>query len=102
MAQIYSSMGVVTGLPENELREKLNVTSLENASFLYLRKDLRDVYSKSANGIESFPSTELIKSSFQRIVDTFIERRGGLYTSVDTMNLSPELKAQWKEQATIP
>lgn len=99
MAQIYSSIGVVTGLPENELREKLNVTSLENASFLYLRKDLRDVYSKSANGIESFPSTELIKSSFQRIVDTFIERRGGLYTSVDTMNLSPEVKAQWKEQA---
>ncbi len=99
MAAIFSSMSRTTGLPEAEVRQLLDLREIDQSGkFGYLRQDIRERSrdrSKAPDG--SIPENE-IRAGYQRIVDTFLAGKEGLWTSVERLGLSPELAARRRSE----
>lgn len=79
-----------TGLPETVIREQVDFGKLEN-SWIYLAQD----FLSGARQLEG----EAIAAAFTEKAAQFAEQKGRLFTSVDTLGLSPALADVWKADA---
>lgn len=112
MNMVYAEISSNTGLPEEDVRAKLDVRDLESASLLYLRQALRDIVrnpdvvpdafpdtvSNPDKEPNAFPTSDRVHKQFQEVAKAFIEGKITLYASLESMELSPALKENWKEQ----
>lgn len=77
-----------TGLSEDAVRQRINLGDLDNR-FTYLSADILD-------GKRPLAGQEM-RDAFTQVAKTFAERKAALYTSVDTLNLPPDLRNSWKD-----
>jgi len=112
MNTVYTRLSQATGLTEDEIRTRLDVRELENASLLFMRDALYervshpdiipdafpDTVSEPDDAPDTFPTSAYVQELFQSAANNFIAGKIGLYTSLDRMDISAGLKDRWKEQ----
>lgn len=100
MAEIYTSLSRATGLPEADVRERLDTREVDaSGKFAYLRQDLRELCLDAAKTPEGGIPTPDIRAGYQRIVSNFVAGKAGLFNSIEELGLSPELAAGWRSEA---
>ena len=100
MAEIYTSLSRATGLPEADVRERLDTREVDaSGKFAYLRQDLRELCLDAAKTPEGGIPTHDIRAGYQRIVSNFVAGKAGLFSSIEELGLSPELAAGWRSEA---
>ena len=77
-----------TGLSEDTVRQRINLGDLDNR-FTYLSVDILD-------GKRPLAGQEM-RDAFTQVAKTFAERKAALYTSVDTLDLPPDIRNSWKD-----
>lgn len=90
LATAVTNLASQTGLPETAIRDQVDFGKLEN-TWTYLGQDLLS----GAKQLEG----EAITAAFQAKAEAFAERKAQLFTSVDTLGLSPTLADAWKTDA---
>ncbi len=91
---VFRSVARATGLPEDQVRNTLNMTSIDD-TLPYIRKDMRD----EANAApDPAVSQAEFRAAFSDRASRFAAQKNALYASIDGLALSPELKADWKRE----
>lgn len=90
LASAVTNLARQTGLPETVIRDQVDFGKLEN-TWTYLGQD----FLSGAKQLEG----EAITAAFQAKAEAFAERKARLFTSVDTLALSPALADAWKTDA---
>lgn len=95
---IYTAMSEATGLPEQTVRDRLNVVTIgRGGKYHYLQQAIHERCGKAETDPASMPSSHEILDGYKRITDTFLGGKTGLFASVDALGLSPELADHWKD-----
>ena len=94
---MYDRMSTVTGLDHDQIRSQLDLSQVnQSGRFAIMRADIYGLCRNPQTTVADMPSTEQIRQQYQTVVDTFVNTKTVLHTSVDGLGLSPELSAKWK------
>jgi len=96
---LYRRMAEATGLPEADVRERLNTAGiLRGNAFHYQRGDWLDILKDQAQSLAVLPSAEEMIQLYEGMAERFVSRKGALYQSVDGLpGLSDDYRAELKE-----
>ena len=96
---LYRRMAEATGLPEADVRERLNTAGiLRGNAFHYQRGDWLDILKDPAQSLAVLPSAEEMIQLYEGMAERFASRKGALYQSVDGLpGLSADYRAELKE-----
>jgi len=96
---LYRRMAEATGLPETDVRERLNTAGiLRGSAFHYQRSDWIDILKDPAQSLAVLPSAEEMIQLYEGMAERFASRKGALYQSVDGLpGLSADYRAELKE-----
>ena len=96
---LYRRMAEATGLPEADVRERLNTAGiLRGSAFNYQRSDWIDILKDPAQLLAALPSAEEMIQLYEGMAERFASRKGALYQSVDGLpGLSADYRAELKE-----
>ncbi len=87
MNHVVAALAENTGLSEASIRAQLDMKKLQN-NF--------NVHRQSITQKNIRPNDEEIRQSFMALADNFIRAKAELYHSIDALNVSAELKDEWK------
>ncbi|WP_458401154.1 hypothetical protein [Mailhella sp.] len=96
---LYRRMAEATGLPEADVRERLNTAGiLRGNAFHYQRGDWLNILKDPAQSLAVLPSSEEMIQLYEGMAERFASRKGALYQSVDGLpGLSEGYRAELKE-----
>lgn len=92
---MFRRMAEATGLPEEDVRARLDTTSmLRSNAFNFEWNKLYDVMKDPAQNLGVLPSAEELMQTYEGMAERFVSRKGALYQSVDGL---PGLSAGYRE-----
>jgi len=99
-ALILRTVAERTGLPEDEVRQKLNMVKvLGSGKFGYIQADILELCKNPSKPLASLPNTASIQNAYSSAARKFIDAKVGLYLAAPTFGLAPELAANWQARA---